>query len=62
MSRAVARALIGGGGGCGVYIHIFVYIYAIDLKIDNLDRVSIPTKIVATFVEHPIHGTTYDSK
>ena len=28
-----------------------------DLKIDNLDRVSIPTKIVATFdVEHPIHG------
>ena len=32
----------------------------IDLKIDNLDRVSIPTKIVATFdVEHPIHGTTY---
>ena len=26
------------------------------LKIDNLDRVSIPTKIVATFdVEHPIH-------
>ena len=32
----------------------------IDLKIDNLDRVSIPRKIVATFdVEHPIHGTTY---
>ena len=32
----------------------------IDLKIDNLDRVSIPTKIVATFdVERPIHGTTY---
>ena len=32
----------------------------IDLKIDNLDRVSIPTKIVATFdVKHPIHGTTY---
>ena len=31
----------------------------IDLKIDNLDRVSIPTKIVATFdVEHPILGTT----
>ena len=31
-----------------------------DLKIDNLDRVSIPTKIVATFdVEHPILGTTY---
>ena len=30
-----------------------------DLKIDNLDRVSIPTKIVATFdVEHPILGTT----
>ena len=32
----------------------------IDLKIDSLDRVSIPTKIVATFdVEHPIYGTTY---
>ena len=32
-----------------------------DLKIDNLDRVSIPTKIVATFdVEHPILGTTYE--
>ena len=32
----------------------------INLKIDNLDRVSIPTKIVATFdVEHPIYGTTY---
>ena len=31
-----------------------------DLKIDKLDRVSIPTKIVATFdVEHPILGTTY---
>ena len=31
----------------------------IDLKIDNLDKVSIPTKIVATFdVEHPILGTT----
>ena len=31
-----------------------------DLKIDDLDRVSIPTKIVATFdVEHPILGTTY---
>ena len=31
----------------------------IDLKIDNLDRVSIPTKTVATFdVEHPILGTT----
>ena len=37
-----------------------VYSYFIDLKIDNLDRVSIPTKIVAAFdVEHPIHGTTY---
>ena len=34
-------------------------LFAIDLKIDNLDRVSIPTKIVATFdVEHPILGTT----
>ena len=33
--------------------------HTIDLKIDNLDRVSIPTKIVATFdVEHPILGTT----
>ena len=32
----------------------------IDLKIDNLDRVSIPTKIVATFdFPHPILGTTY---
>ena len=31
---------------------------SIDMKIDNLDEVSIPTKIVATFdVEHPIHGT-----
>ena len=31
-----------------------------DLKTDNLDRVSIPTKIVTTFdVEHPILGTTY---
>ena len=31
----------------------------IDLKIDNLDRVSIPTKIVDTFdVEHPILGST----
>ena len=36
---------------------------SIDLKIDNRDRVSIPTKIVATFnVEHPIHETTYDPK
>ena len=35
----------------------------IDLKIDNLDRVSISTKIVATFdVEHPVHGTTYGPK
>ena len=35
----------------------------IDLKTDNLDRVSIPRKIVATFdVEHPIRGTTYDPK
>ena len=32
----------------------------IDLKIDNLDRVSIPAKSVATFeIRHPIHGTTY---
>ena len=32
----------------------------IDLKIDNLDRVSIPTKILATFdFAHPILGTTY---
>ena len=31
----------------------------IDLKIDNLDRVSIPTEIVATFnFAHPILGTT----
>ena len=35
----------------------------IDLKTDNLDRVSIPTKIVATIdVEHPIHGTIYGPK
>ena len=34
-------------------------VVGIDLKIDNLNRVSIPTKIVATFdVEHPILGTT----
>ena len=39
------------------------YILTIDMKIDNLDRISIPTKIVATFeVEHPIHGTTYGPK
>ena len=39
---------------------IALRVRAIDLKIDNLDRVSVPTKIVATFdVEHPIHGTTY---
>ena len=37
-----------------------LWVTSIDLKIDNLDRVSIPTKIVATFdVEHPIHETTY---
>ena len=31
---------------------------SIDMKIDNLDEVSIPTKIVTTFdFEHPIHGT-----
>ena len=35
----------------------------IDLKTDNLDRVSTPRNIVATFdVEHPIHGTTYGPK
>ena len=40
--------------------HVLGPTLPIDLKIDNLDRVSIPTKIVATFdVEHPIHGTTY---
>ena len=39
------------------------FVYNIDLKIDNLDRVCIPTKIVATFdVEHPILGTTCDPK
>ena len=33
---------------------------SIDLKIDNLDRVSIPAKSVATFeIRYPIHGTTY---
>ena len=42
--------------------HVYVS-DAIDLKTDNLDRVSIPRKIVATFdVEHPIHGTTYGRK
>ena len=40
-----------------------VSVLNIDLKTDNLDRVSIPRKIVATFdVEHPIHGTTYGPK
>ena len=35
---------------------ILLYGRTIDLEIDNLDRVSIPTKIVATFdVEHPIY-------
>ena len=35
----------------------------IDLKTDNLDRVSIPRKIVAIFDdEHPIHGKTYGPK
>ena len=39
---------------------IYKWVIIIDLKIDNLDRVSTPTKIVATFdVEHPIHGATY---
>ena len=34
--------------------------WTIDLKIENLDRVSIPAKSVATFdIRHPIHGTTY---
>ena len=37
-----------------------VHVNGIDLKTDNLDTVSISTKIVAIFdVEHPIHGTTY---
>ena len=37
-----------------------VVIKPIDLKIENLDRVSIPAKSVATFeIRHPIHGTTY---
>ena len=38
-----------------------VYLFTtIDLKTDNLDGVSIPRKIVATFdVEHQIHGTTF---
>ena len=36
---------------------------ALSLKIDNLDRVSIPTKIAATFdVEHLNHETTYGPK
>ena len=35
----------------------------IDLKIDNLDRFSIPIKILATFdVEHPIRGTLVASE
>ena len=37
------------------FSHVTIY-----LKIDNLDRVCVSTKIVATFdVKHPIHGTTY---
>ena len=41
----------------------FIEIEAIDLKTDNLDRVSTPRKIVGTFdVEHMIHGTTYGPK
>ena len=32
----------------------------IDLKIEKLDRVSIPAKIVTALdIRHPIHGTTY---
>ena len=32
-------------------------LYTIDLKIENLDRVSIPAKSVAAFdIRHPIHG------
>ena len=48
-----------------MYFHIEISahirsVFITDLKIDNLDRVSIRTKIVATFdVEHPILGTTY---
>ena len=37
-----------------------VAVQPIDLKIENLDRVSIPAKSVAAFdIRHPIHGTTY---
>ena len=46
-------------GLVGLVIKPPLPLITIDLKIDNLDRVSIPTKIVATFdVEHPILGTT----
>ena len=46
----------GKGGLCSHTLSVMTT----DLKIDNLDRVSIPTKIVATFdVEHQILGTTY---
>ena len=42
------------------YYHL---VLIIDLKTDNLDRVFMPRKIVATFdVEHSIHGTTYGPK
>ena len=45
------------------YLCYGVSVLNIDLKTDNLDRISIPRKIVATFdVEHPIHGTTYGPK
>ena len=53
--RIYGRGVIFFGGGAYFLLHSL----ATDLKINNLDRVSIPTKIVATFdVEHPILGTT----
>ena len=43
--------------------HRYLLVKLIDLKTDDLDRVSLPRTIVVTFdVEHPIHGTTYGPK
>ena len=43
-----------------VFRSVVTSLMTIDLKIENLDRVSIPAKSVATFdIRHPIHGTTY---
>ena len=49
---------------CGLNLLMAAFLSGtIDLKTDNLDRVSIPRKIVAIFDdEHPIHGKTYGPK